>query len=120
MQIKPMWYMSPFYAMLRAIPHKLGGIFVLLSSFSMFIFLPWLDCSPVKSMRYKGKYSRFALASFVISFICLSYLGLQQVTVFKQILAIICTVMYFAYFLLMPLYTKLDQHLVAPLRINTK
>ena len=120
MQIKPMWYMSPFYAMLRAIPHKLGGIFVLLSSFSMFIFLPWLDCSPVKSMRYKGKYSRFALASFVISFICLSYLGLQQVTVFKQILAIMCTVMYFAYFLLMPLYTKLDQHLVAPLRINTK
>ena len=71
-------------------------------------------------MRYKGKYSRFALASFVISFICLSYLGLQQVTVFKQILAIMCTVMYFAYFLLMPLYTKLDQHLVAPLRINTK
>ena len=119
-QIKPQWYMSAFYAMLRALPHKLGGIFILFSSLAVLCLLPWLDRSKVNAMRYKGKYSKCFFVVWCISFVCLCGLGLTELTVLTKILSQVCTVLYFAYFLLMPFYTRFEQHLVVPDRITIK
>lgn len=115
--IAPVWYMTPFYAILRAIPDKLFGVILMGSSILLLLFMPWLDKSPVRSMRYKGRYSRIALALFVVSFIILGYLGTASVTPLKQILARAATTCYFAYFLLMPFYSRYDQHATVPERI---
>ncbi len=106
--ITPLWYMAPFYGILRAIPHKLGGIVLMLSALGVLWFLPWLDRSAVRSMRYKGIYSRVALALMVISFMTLGYLGTCELTQSKQVIAQIATLIYFAYFLLMPFYTRIE------------
>lgn len=116
--ISPVWYMTPFYAMLRAIPSKLFGIIVMSGAIVILLFLPWLDKSPVRSMRYKGPYSKFALQALVVSFCILGYLGTVDVTLVKQYLARLFTVTYFAYFLLMPFYTRLEKTLIVPDRIT--
>ncbi len=100
--IAPVWYMTPFYAILRAIPHKLTGVIAMGAAILILLFIPWLDRSPVRAIRYKGNYSKYALIAFVTSFCILGYLGTVQVTLLKQYLARVCTVIYFAYFLLMP------------------
>ena len=116
--ITPLWYMSPFYAMLRAIPHKALGVFVLFSSLLILFFMPWLDKSPVRAMRYKGRASKCALASWVCCFFVLGYLGLVEITNIKLYIARICTVIYFAFFLLMPFYTRCELHHQVPDRIS--
>lgn len=115
--IAPVWYMTPFYAMLRAVPDKLMGILVMGGAIFALLFMPWIDRSPVRSMRYKGNYSRVALALFVISFLILCYLGTVSVTPLKSYIARLCTAVYFAYFIFMPFYTKLELHRVVPERI---
>jgi ubiquinol-cytochrome c reductase cytochrome b subunit len=102
----PLWYMAPFYGMLRVIPHKLGGVMVMLSAMSVLFLVPWLDNSPVRSMRYKGRYSRIALGLMAVSFVALGYLGMHELTSVTQIMAQSATLLYFAYFLLMPFYTR--------------
>ena len=116
--IAPVWYMTPFYTMLRAIPDKLSGAIVMGASIVILLFLPWLDKSRVRSMRYKGPYSKYALGAFVGSFIILGYLGTVNVTPMKQYLARICTAIYFAYFLFMPLYSRYEQSRLVPERIT--
>ena len=104
-----MWYFTPFYAILRAVPdQRLGALLMLLAVVS-FLFLPWLDRSPVKSIRYRGWISRTALALFAVSFIALGYLGLQPAEGLYVMLARIFAVLYFAFFLLMPFYIALDK-----------
>ncbi|KTC64525.1 ubiquinol-cytochrome c reductase cytochrome b subunit (plasmid) [Legionella adelaidensis] len=115
--IAPVWYMTPYYAMLRAIPDKLFGVIVMLSGIIILFFVPWLDRSPVRSIRYKGYLSKTALIIFVICFILLGYLGTVIITPMKQNLARICTVIYFAFFILMPLYTRFEQTRPVPERI---
>ena len=115
--ITPLWYLSPFYAMLRAIPHKALGVFVLFSSLFILFFMPWLDKSPVRAMRYKGLASKCALASWVCCFLILGYLGLVEITNIKLYMARVCTVIYFAFFLLMPFYTRRELHHQVPDRI---
>lgn len=115
--ITPVWYMAPFYAILRAVPNQVGGIVVMASSIALLLLMPWLDKSPVKSMRYKGRYSRLALILFVMSFLVLGYLGTVDVTPFKQYLARAAASVYFAYFLLMPFYSRYERHGVVPERI---
>ena len=116
--IAPVWYMTPFYAMLRAVPDKLFGVITLAASVVILFFIPWLDKSQVRSMRYKGAYSKYALVLLVVSFIVLGYLGTVSVTPMKQYLARVCTAVYFAYFLLMPLYSRYEQHRLVPERIT--
>ncbi|MGC1181641.1 cytochrome b [Legionella sp.] len=116
--IAPMWYMSPFYAILRAIPDKLLGIFCMGAALLLFFFLPWLDRSPVRSMRYKGMASRVMLFVGVTVFILLGYLGTIPVNPVRLLSARICTLLYFAYFLLMPLYTRLETVRPLPARIS--
>jgi ubiquinol-cytochrome c reductase cytochrome b subunit len=87
------------------------------SAVAIFFVVPWLDRSKVASIRYKGIYSKIALATFAISFITLGYLGTVGVTEVRKIVSLICTVLYFAYFLLMPIYTKFETTKEVPNRL---
>jgi ubiquinol-cytochrome c reductase cytochrome b subunit len=116
--IAPVWYFTPYYAILRAVPdQRLGALLMLLAVVS-FLFLPWLDRSPVRSIRYKGALSRFFLAMFAISFVVLGYLGLQPAEGRYVLLAQVFTGFYFAFFWLMPLYSKLDRAKPVPERVG--
>jgi ubiquinol-cytochrome c reductase cytochrome b subunit len=121
--IAPVWYFTPFYAMLRAVPPMFGsqfpGVVVMFAAILIFFFVPWLDRSPVKSIRYKGMLSKFAIAVFVITFIVLAWLGMQASTPTKTLLAQIFTVLYFAFFLLMPFYTKMEKTKPVPERVTS-
>ena len=117
--IAPAWYFAPYYAILRAVPdQRLGALLMLLAVVS-FIFLPWLDRAGVRSMRYRGWLSRTALATFVISFLTLGYLGLQPAEPRYVVLARVFSMLYFAYFWLMPVYSKLDRVKVVPERVGS-
>lgn len=116
--IAPVWYMTPFYAILRAIPNKLIGIVMMGAAIILLLFIPWLDKSSVRSMRYKGSYSKYALILFVISIITLGYLGTQPVTTISLYTARLAAVIYFAYFILMPFYTRYEIPKSVPERIS--
>lgn len=116
--IAPVWYMTPFYAMLRAIPDKLFGVIVMGAAILILFLVPWLDKSPVRSIRYKGVLTKTAMVAFAISFFVLGYLGTVDVTPFRQYLARICTVIYFAFFLMMPFYSRYETTAPVPERIN--
>ena len=116
--IAPVWYLAPFYAVLRAVPNKLFGILAMGSGIIVLYILPWLDRSPVKSIRYKGIYSKIALAVFTISFLGLGYYGTQPVTPIGTILTRIFTLGYFGYFFLMPIYTRMEVCKPAPKRVT--
>ncbi|MBV8497167.1 MAG: cytochrome b, partial [Gammaproteobacteria bacterium] len=111
------WYFTPYYAMLRAVPDQRMGALLMLLALVAFLFLPWLDRSPVKSMRYRGWMSRTALALFTVSFLVLGYLGLQPAEGLYVVLARIFTAIYFAYFVLMPFYTRIDPVRPVPERV---
>ena len=115
--ITPVWYFTPYYAMLRAVPDQRLGALLLLLGVMAFLFLPWLDRSPVKSMRYRGWMSRAALAIFAVSFIGLGYLGMQPALGIYVIIARILAVLYFLFFLLMPFYTSLEPVKPVPERV---
>jgi ubiquinol-cytochrome c reductase cytochrome b subunit len=115
--IAPVWYFTPYYAILRAVPDQRMGALLMLLAVSAFLFLPWLDRSPVKSMRYRGWMSRSALTLFVIAFIALGYLGLQPAEGLYVMLARIFAVIYFAFFVLMPFYSKHDRVKPVPARV---
>ena len=115
--IAPVWYYAPFYTMLRAIPDPLGGLIVMASAVAIFFIVPWLDRSKVASIRYKGIYSKIAITLFGVSFLTLGYLGTVGVTEVRKTMSVICTVIYFAYFLLMPIYTKYEKTKEVPERL---
>lgn len=116
--IAPVWYMTPYYAILRAVPDKLLGVIAMGLAVMIFFFLPWLDRSPVRSIRYRGWMYKTALSLFVISFIALGYLGTQQPSDIKNLCAQIFTVIYFSFFIFMPIYTKLDKTKPEPERVT--
>ena len=135
--IAPVWYFTPFYAMLRAVPAMFGsqfaGVAVMGAGVIILFFLPWLDRSPVKSIRYKGPIFRSALAIFVVSFLVLGYLGVATTDVWgkmPEILPIIggievativsrvLTIAYFAFFLAMPWYSRIDKCKPEPERLT--
>jgi ubiquinol-cytochrome c reductase cytochrome b subunit len=115
--IAPVWYFTPFYAILRAVPSQRMGALLMLIAVMAFLFMPWLDRSPVKSMRYRGWMSRAALATFAVSFVALGYLGMQPAEGLYVVLARIFAALYFAFFFLMPLYTRLDPVKPVPQRV---
>ena len=123
--IAPVWYYTPFYSMLRAatfplfgLDAKLWGLIVMAGAIAIPFVLPWLDKSPVKSMRYKGLGSKIMLGLFVISFFILGYLGTVHPTPGRTVLAQVCTGIYFAYFLLMPWYTPVEKTKSVPERVT--
>jgi ubiquinol-cytochrome c reductase cytochrome b subunit len=116
-EIHPVWYFTPYYAILRAVPNKGIGALLLLLALVSLLVLPWLDRSPVKSIRYKGWISRLMLAIFVVSFVGLGYLGLQPAEGLYVILARIFGIGYFAFFWLMPFYSRIDRVKPVPARV---
>ncbi len=121
--IAPVWYFTPYYAMLRAVPPMWGsqfpGVVVMFGAILIFFVLPWLDRSPVKSIRYKGPIFKVALAIFAVSFVVLAWLGMQPASALSTLLAQIFTVLYFAFFLLMPIYSSLDKTKPVPERVTS-
>ena len=131
--IKPLWYFTPFYSILRAntinffwIDAKIWGVLSMGLSIMVFFLVPWLDRSPVKSVRYRGPMYKTALAIFVVSFILLGYLGTRKpddvdLFLLKNVYwAQLGTIAYFAFFFLMPIYTKLDKTKSVPERVRWK
>ncbi|MGA0838681.1 MAG: cytochrome b [Pseudomonadales bacterium] len=125
--IAPVWYYTPFYAMLRAatfplfgLSAKFWGFVVMAGAIVVPAVLPWLDRSPVKSMRYKGLLSKGMLGLFVVSFFVLGYLGTIAPSPGATLLAQICTVVYFAYFVLMPWYTRIEKTKPEPERVTMR
>ncbi|WP_342147571.1 cytochrome bc complex cytochrome b subunit [Rickettsiella endosymbiont of Aleochara curtula] len=118
--IQPLWYLAPFYSVLCVIPNKSLGILVMGGGLFMLFLLPWLDRNPVRSMRYRGNYSRCALAIFTLSFGLLSYISTSILTPHKILLVQILLLNYFLFFLLMPIYTKYEKNKPLPLSICGK
>ncbi|VXD02876.1 Cytochrome b [Pseudomonas sp. 8Z] len=116
--IAPVWYFTPFYAILRAVPDKLLGVIAMGAAIAVLFVLPWLDRSPVKSMRYKGWMSKVWLLIFCISFVILGVLGVLAPTPGRTLLSQVCTVLYFAYFILMPFYTRMEKTKPVPERVT--
>lgn len=123
--VPPVWYYTPFYSMLRAVTYPLFGIdakfwgmLVMFGAIAILFVLPWLDKSPVKSMRYKGTFSRIALLSFVVAFLILGVLGTQSVSPAKTLLAQMMTLVYFGYFFAMPWYTRAETTSTPPERVT--
>jgi ubiquinol-cytochrome c reductase cytochrome b subunit len=116
--IAPVWYFTPFYAILRAVPDKLFGVMAMGAAIAMLFVLPWLDRSPVKSMRYKGWMSRVGLLVFCLSFLTLGVLGIVPPTPTRTVLAQLCTALYFACFILMPFYTRIERTKPVPDRVT--
>ncbi len=121
--IKPVWYFTPYYAMLRVIPSffgiKLWGVLVMFGAIVMLFLVPWLDRSPVKSYRYRGLLSKAMLALFVVCFVWLGKIGAGPGTdPVEAIIGRVLTFLYFAFFISMPLWSKLDKTKPVPERVT--
>lgn len=123
--IAPVWYFTPFYAMLRAVTYplfgvdaKFWGVVVMGGAIAILFVLPWLDRSPVKSIRYKGWLSKIWLVIFAVSFVILGALGALPSTPERTMVAQITTALYFAFFILMPWYTKMEKTKPEPERVT--
>jgi ubiquinol-cytochrome c reductase cytochrome b subunit len=132
--IAPVWYFTPYYSILRAVPpigiSQFPGVVAMGLSVMAFAFLPWLDRSPVKSIRYRGGLYKAWLTAFVICFLILGYLGTIPADSWGQfgewlgkadratVVARVCTVIYFLFFILMPWYTKKDKTKPVPERVT--
>ncbi len=116
--IAPVWYFTPFYSVLRAVPDKFWGFIAFAASVAIPFLLPWLDRSPVKSWRYRGNITKVMLVLFVASFLILGVLGVKAPTPERTFLAQICSVIYFAFFLLMPIWTSVDKTKPEPERVT--
>ena len=120
--IAPLWYLTPFYSVLRAIPPMFGsqfpGVLAMGAAILILFALPWLDRSPVKSIRYRSPIYKWVLGVFVISFIMLGWLGVQPVTPLNALLARVFTALYFAFFILMPWYTSIGKTKEVPERVT--
>ena len=124
--IAPVWYYTPYYSMLRAVTYpflgidaKLWGLIVMFAAILIPAALPWLDKSPVKSMRYKGTISKMMLVLLVVSFFVLGYLGVKSPTYERTLMAQIGTLVYFSYFVLMPWYTRVEKTKPEPERVTS-
>ena len=104
--IVPLWYFTPYYAILRAIPDKLTGVLIFGVATLIFFLLPWLDTHPVKSVRYRSLLFKLVLGIFVVTFLTLGYLGTQVPTVGSSELGLRLSEVYFSFFLILWVYSK--------------
>ncbi len=134
LHIAPVWYFTPYYSILRAVPplfnSQFPGVMAMGLATMILFLLPWLDRDPVKSIRYRGGYFKAALAIFVVTFFVLGYLGTEPTSVWGQfgawmgnadratVAARFFTALYFAFFILMPWYTALDKSKPVPDRVT--
>ena len=104
--IVPVWYFTPYYAILRAIPDKLTGIAIFGVSTLIFFLVPWLDTHPVKSIRYRSLLFKLVLSIFALNFVMLGYLGTQSPTLATAELGLRLSELYFSFFLILWVYSK--------------
>jgi len=116
--IKPVWYFTPFYAILKAVPDKLMGVMLMGASVLVLFFLPWLDRSPVKSIRYRGMQYKIMLALFVIAFIRLGILAVSEGTVAQTMEMRFWTFVYFAYFIMLFFLSPKEKTKPVPERVT--
>ena len=116
--IAPVWYFTPFYSVLRAVPDKFWGFIAFASAVAIPFALPWLDRCEVKSWRYRGMINRVMLTLFFASFLILGVLGVKAPTPERTFLAQICSVFYFMFFLAMPIWSTLDKTKPVPERVT--
>jgi ubiquinol-cytochrome c reductase cytochrome b subunit len=115
--IAPVWYFTPFYAILRAVPNKLWGAILMGLAVLLPLALPWLDRGRVRSIRYRGWIYKTALSLFAVSFLVLGWLGVQPAEGVYVLMARVFSVIYFGFFLLMPYYTAIDKTKPVPDRV---
>jgi ubiquinol-cytochrome c reductase cytochrome b subunit len=115
--IAPVWYFTPFYAILRAVPNKLWGAILMGLAVMLPLALPWLDRGRVKSIRYRGWIYKTALSLFAVSFLVLGWLGVQPAEEVYVLMARAFSIVYFGFFLLMPYYTAIDKTKPVPDRV---
>jgi ubiquinol-cytochrome c reductase cytochrome b subunit len=118
--IVPLWYFTPFYAILRAVPDKFLGVVAMGAAIFVLFLLPWLDRSPVRSIRYRGMPYKIALGIFVVSFIALGYLGTQPATPVMTNFARLFSVLYFGFFISLLFIPKFEQTKPVPDRVTYK
>ena len=116
--IAPVWYFTPYYAILRAVPDKLWGAILMAAAVLLPLFLPWLDRSRVRSIRYRGWLTRILYAIFVVAFVALGWLGLQSGSEMQTLMARIFTFYYFAFFITMPFWSRIDRVRPVPERVT--
>ncbi|HVK98641.1 MAG TPA: cytochrome b N-terminal domain-containing protein [Dongiaceae bacterium] len=125
--IAPVWYFTPFYAILRAIPDKLLGVIAMGAAIAILFVLPWLDRSPVRSIRYKGWISKVMLGLFAVFFVILGVCGVKGPDIHVEFLPFemtyralgqIGTAFYFLYFILMPFWTSMEKCKPVPERVR--
>ena len=117
--IVPLWYFTPFYAILRAVPDKFLGVVAMGGAIFVLFLLPWLDRSPVKSIRYRGSIYKIAIAVFVISFIALGYLGTQPATTTMTWFARGFSLLYFGFFAALLVIPKFEKTKPVPDRVTS-
>jgi ubiquinol-cytochrome c reductase cytochrome b subunit len=122
LHIAPVWYFTPFYAMLRAVPSIAGsafpGVVVMGAAVVILFFLPWLDRSPVKSIRYRGLCFKLLLALFVLDFILLGWLGMKPSTELLTLIAQIGTIYYFVFFFALAIIPRFEKTKPVPERVT--
>jgi len=116
--IVPEWYLSPFYAILRAVPDKLLGVLAMFGAIGILFILPWLDRSPVRSAQFRPMYKVFYWL-FIINMLALGYLGVQNPEGIYLILGRTCTAWYFIHFLIIiPLLNVIETPKALPKSIS--
>jgi len=120
LHIKPLWYFTPFYAILRAVPDKLLGVIAMGAAIVLLFFLPWLDRSPVKSIRYRGIAYKAALGMFIVSFLALGYLGGEPATPVLTNFARLFSILYFAFFAVLLILPMFEKTKPVPDRVTSK
>ena len=120
LHIKPLWYFTPFYAILRAVPDKLFGVIAMGAAIVLLFFLPWLDRSPVKSIRYRGITYKAALGMFIVSFLALGYLGGEPATPVLTNFARLFSILYFAFFAVLLILPMFEKTKPVPDRVTSK
>ena len=116
--IAPVWYFTPFYAILRAVPDKLFGVIAMGAAIVVLFLLPWIDQCKVKSIRYRSVIYKANLAAFVISFLVLGWLGMEPATPGKTLAAQFFSLVYFGFFVVLYVTSKKEQTKPVPERIT--
>jgi ubiquinol-cytochrome c reductase cytochrome b subunit len=117
--IAPVWYFTPFYAILRAVPDKLLGVILMFAAIVLLALLPWIDRGKVRSIRYRSMFHKLNLVNFVISFVVLGYLGTQPATPVATLFAQIFTFLYFAFFVFLFFYSRREKTKPVPERVTS-
>ena len=104
--ISPLWYFTPFYTVLRAVPDPWYGVLAMGAAIFILFFMPWIDKNPIKSVRYRSALHKLNLAVFVIVFIYLGYLGMLSVNPFRTEMAVRFSELYFLFFFILWVHSK--------------